>query len=203
MKLYYSPGACSLAPHIVAREAGLAIDLVKVDLKAHRLESGEDYYAINPRGYVPMLELDDGTRLTEVAVLTQLLAERAPQAGLLPPAGSIERLQAQMWLNYVATELHKTFSWFFHPQLPDAMRGLLNDRLANRLSHLEKHLEGREYLVGDRFTVADAYAYTVINWAGVLKIDLTPYPNIKAFQKRIGSRPKVREALVAEGLVKN
>ncbi|HEY8553593.1 MAG TPA: glutathione transferase GstA [Burkholderiales bacterium] len=203
MKLYYSPGACSLAPHIVAREAGLAIDLVKVDLKAHRLESGEDYYAINPRGYVPLLELDDGTRLTEVAVLTQFLADRAPQAGLIPPAGSMERVQVQMWLNYIATELHKTFSWFFNPQLPDAMRGLLNDRLANRLSHIEKHLEGREYLMGDRFTVADAYAYTVINWTGVLKIDLTPYPNIKAYQKRVGSRPKVREALVAEGLVKS
>jgi len=202
MKLYYSPGACSLAPHIVAREAGLNWDLVKVDLATHKTEKGEDFLAINPRGYVPTLALDDGEIATEVAALVQHLAEQAPQSKLLPPTGSRERFRVQQWLIFVSSELHKTFSpWLWHAETAEPTKQAARDKLATRFAELDRHLATRAYLTGDDFTVADAYAFTIVNWTNFLKIDLKPYPNLSAFMARVAARPKVREALKAERLI--
>ncbi|HKS63996.1 MAG TPA: glutathione transferase GstA [Xanthobacteraceae bacterium] len=201
MKLYYSPGACSLAPHIVAREAGLAVDLVKVDLMTHRTETGADYFAINPRGYVPALEID-GELHTEVAALVQYLAEQAPHSKLLPPAGTLERFRVQQWLTFVSSELHKTFSpWLWHAETAESTKQAAREKLATRFTELDRHLADRAYLTGDTFTVADAYAFTIVNWSNFLKIDLKPYPNLSAFMARVAARPKVREALKAERLL--
>jgi glutathione S-transferase len=201
MKLYYSPGACSLAAHIVAREAGLAVDLVKVDLARHETESGADYYGINPRGYVPALEID-GELHTEVAALVVYLAEQAPQAKLLPLAGSKERFHVNQWLAFVSFELHRSFSpWLFDPATAESTKQTARVRLAARFAELDKLLSGRPYLAGETFTVADAYAFTIVNWSNLLKIDLAPYPNLSAFMARVAARPKVREALKAEGLI--
>jgi glutathione S-transferase len=202
MKLYYSPGACSLAPHIVAREAGLAIDLVKVDLASHKTETGEDYFTINPRGYVPALLLEDGEIHTEAAALVQYLAEQAPQSNLLPPGGSKERFRVNQWLTFVSSELHKTFSpWLWHAETAESTRQAARNKLAMRFAELDRHLADRAYLTGDAFTVADAYAFTIVNWSNFLKIDLKPYPNLSAFMARVAARPQVREALKAERLV--
>jgi glutathione S-transferase len=199
MKLYYAPGTCSLSPHIVAREAGLPVELVAVDLKTHRTRDGRDYTRINPRGYVPALELDDGTLLREGPALVQFLADRAPTAGLLPPAGSLERVRVQEWLTYVGTELHKQFHWLFHPS-PEATRRAQRERIEGRLRELEEHFATHVYLTREGFSVADAYAFTVLRWCGAVGIDLAPYPNVRGFMERVGSRPSVREALAAEGL---
>jgi glutathione S-transferase len=201
MKLYYSPGACSLAPHIVAREAGVAVDLVKVDLKAHKTEHGDDYYAINPRGYVPAVTLDDGTLLTEAGTLVQMLADRGKANGLIPAAGTAERLKVQEWLTFIGTELHKTIGWLFQADIEPGTREKVLTRTAARLGDIDKRLEGRNFLTGNDFTVADAYAFTIINWTNFVGIDLAPYPNIQAFMARVADRPKVREALAAEGLL--
>jgi glutathione S-transferase len=201
MKLYYSPDACSLAPHIVAREAGLPLDLVKVDLRAHKTETGEDYFTINPRGYVPALEID-GELHTEVAALVQYLADQAPHANLLPPAGSKERFKVQQWLAFVASELHKTFSpWLFDPAAAESTKQATRSKLGVRFGELDTLLADRPYLTGDTFTVADAYAFTIVNWSNFLKIDIKPYPSLSAFMARVAARPKVREALEAERLV--
>ena len=201
MKLYYSPGACSLAPHIVAREAGLAIDLVKVDLATHKTEKGEDYFKINPRGYVPALEID-GELHTEVAALVQYLAEQAGASTLLPPAGTMDRFRVQQWLAFVSSELHKTFSpWLWHAETAEQTKQAAREKLAVRFAELDRHLADRAYLTGDTFTVADAYAFTIVNWSNFLKIDLKPYPNLSAFMARVAARPKVREALKAERLL--
>jgi glutathione S-transferase len=201
MKLYYSPGACSLAPHIVAREAGLALDLVKVDIPTRTTETGEDYLEINPRGYVPALVID-GELHTEVPALVQYLADQAPQSSLLPPAGSNGRFKVQQWLAFVASELHKTFSpWLFDPAAAGSTKQAARDKLSLRFGELDTLLADRPYLTGDTFTVADAYAFTIVNWSNLLKIDLKPYPNLSAFMARIAARPKVREALEAERLV--
>ena len=201
MKLYYSPGACSLAPHIVAREAGLAIDLVKVDLATHKTEKSEDYFRINPRGYVPALEID-GELHTEVAALVQYLAEQAPASTLLPPAGTMERFRVQQWLTFVSSELHKTFSpWLWHAETAEQTKQAAREKLAVRFAELDKHLADHAYLTGDTFTVADAYAFTIVNWSNFLKIDLKPYPNLSAFMARVAARPRVRDALKAERLV--
>jgi glutathione S-transferase len=201
MKLYYSPGACSLAPHIVAREAGLAVDLVKVDLATHKTETGADYFRINPRGYVPALEID-GELHTEVAALVQYLAEQAPGSTLLPPAGTMERFRVQQWLTFVSSELHKTFSpWLWHAETAEQTKQAAREKLGLRFTELDRHLADRAYLAGDTFTVADAYAFTIVNWSNFLKIDLKPYPNLSAFMARVAARPKVREALKAERLV--
>ena len=195
------PGACSLAPHIVAREAGLAIDLVKVDLMTHKTETGVDYFKINPRGYVPALEID-GELHTEVVALVQYLAEQAPGAKLLPPAGTMERFRVQQWLTFVSSELHKTFSpWLWHAETAESTKRAAREKLAARFTELDRHLADRAYLTGDTFTVADAYAFTIVNWSNFLKIDLKPYPNLSAFMARVAARPKVREALKAERLV--
>lgn len=201
MKLYYSPGACSLAAHIVAREASLAIDLVRVDLATHKTETGEDYFKINPRGYVPALEMN-GEVHTEVAALVQHLAEQAPRAKLLPAAGTAERFRVNQWLAFVSSELHKTFSpWLFSAETAASTRQAAHDKLGRRFAELDAVLASRPYLSGDTFTVADAYAFTIVNWSNFVQIDLAPYPNLAAFMARVAARPKVREALEAEGLI--
>jgi glutathione S-transferase len=201
MKLYYSPGACSLAPHIVAREAGIAIDLVKVDLATHRTESGEDYFAINPRGYVPALEIE-GELHSEAAALVQYLAEQAAPSTLLPAPGTKERFRLNQWLTFVSSELHKTFSpWLWHAETAESTKQAARDKLGLRFAELDRLLATQPYLTGDSFAVADAYAFTIVNWANFLKIDLAPYPNLSAFMARVAARPKVREALKAERLI--
>ena len=202
MKLYYSPGACSLAPHIVAREAGLPIDLVRVDLGAKKTETGADYYAVNGKGYVPAVELDDGRVLTEAAAVVQYLADRKPESGLVPPPGTPDRYDQMEWLTFVSSELHKGLGGLFNPKANDDMKKVLKDKLAPRLAWLDKTLAGRTWLMGDRFTAADAYAYTILRWADPLHVDLTPYPNIRAYRERVAARPAVQEALRAEGLAK-
>ena len=201
MRLYYFSGACSLAAHIVAREASLAIDLVKVDLATHKTETGDDYFKINPRGYVPALQID-GEVHTEVAALVSYLAEQAPQSKLLPAAGTIERIRVNQWLAFVASELHRTFSpWLFSAETAESTKKAARDKLAARFAELDALFATRPYLTGDTFTVADAYAFTIVNWSNFLKIDLKPYPNLSAFMARVAARPKVREALRAERLI--
>ena len=201
MKLYCSPGACSLAPHIALAESGLAYSTKIVDLKKHALADGTDYYAINPKGYVPLLELDDGARLSEVAVILQYIADRKP--GTLAPAfGTMERYRVMEWLNFVATEIHKQFSPLWYPTTPEATKEAQRAKLASRFDLLSKTLAVQPYLTGDTFTVADAYLFTILNWAPMLKVDLAPWPALQRFQARVAARPAVRAAMVAEGLVK-
>ena len=202
MKLYYAPGACSLAPHIVAREAGLRLDLEKVDLKRGKTESGAAFADINPKGYVPALALDDGEVLTEVSALVQYLADQAPQAGLVPAAGTIERYRLLEWLGFISTEIHKGFGPLWNAEAPEAAKIIARNNLAKRFAWLDQRLARGPYLMGERFSVADAYLFTVANWTNFHAIDLKPYPNLKAYMDRVGARPKVRDALVAEGLLK-
>jgi glutathione S-transferase len=203
MKLYYSPAYCSLAVHIALREAGIAADYVKVDTVAARTEHGADFRAINPRGYVPVLELDDGSRHTEVAALLQYVADLAPASGLLPPAGSRERFVVQQWLTFVSSELHKSFSpWLFHKETADSTRKAVKEKLATRFADVEAQLTGREWLVGDGFTVADAYAFTILSWAPMVGMSLAAFPNLTAWMARVRARPQVQAALRAEGLLK-
>jgi glutathione S-transferase len=199
MKLYYSPGACSLSPHIVAREAGLPLELVRVDLKTHKTADGRDYKRINPRGYVPALELPDGNLLREGPAIVQYLADRAPASGLVPAAGTFERVRAQEWLAFIGTELHKQFHWLFHPA-PEATQNAQREKIGTRIAELEQHLAASPYLMGEAFTVADAYAFTVLNWCKSVAIDLAAFPHVIAFMARVSARPKVQEALTAEGL---
>ena len=201
MKLYYSPGACSLAPHIVAHEVGIPLELIRVDTKSHKTAGGEDFYAVNPKGYVPALKLDDGTILTEGPVVAQYLADRKPESEFMPAAGSIERYRIQEMMGYINSEIHKTYSPLFAP-ITDEARSERVNYLLKRYTLIEEHLEAREWLVGDSFSPADAYLFTVTNWAVYLKIDLAKFPNLLAFQKRVGSRPAVRAAMKAEGLLK-
>lgn len=203
MKLYYSPGACSLSPHIVAREAGFPIELVKVDLKAHQTADGRDYYQINPRGYVPALELDDGTLLREGPAIVQYLADQAPNSGLAPAAGTLERVRLQEWLTFIGTEVHKMFGWLFNPKAPEEAKNIVREKIAGRFADIDKHLAGKAYLLGDKFSAADAYLFVTLNWANLFKVDLEPYPNLKAYHQRVRARPKVQEALRAEGLIKD
>ena len=202
MKLYYSPGACSLSPHIVAREAGIAIDLEKVDLKAKKLANGSDFNAVNPKGYVPMLEIDGRQRLTEGPAIVQYLADQKPESGLAPKAGTMERYRLQEWLNFITSELHKTWGALFNPKIAGDWKQATLDRLGLRLDYLAKQLEGKSYLMGETFTVADAYLFTILNWAGMTGVDLARWPAIKAYHARVAARPKVQETLKAEGLVK-
>jgi glutathione S-transferase len=201
MRLYYAPGACSLAPHIVVREAGLSIQLVKVDLAARRTEGGGDYLAINPKGQVPALKLADGLVLTEAAVLVQYLADQAPESGLIPEAGTLERYLVQQWVNFVATELHKGFGPLWKKETPEDMRRMVKETLAGKFAFLDRELAERPYLAGDGFTVADAYAFTILGWARFMAIDLARWPNLTAYVDRIAARPAVREAMIAEGLI--
>ncbi len=201
MKLYYSPGACSLAPHIALSEAGLSYDTAKVDLKRHRLADGTDYLTINPKGYVPLLELDDGQRLSEVAVILQYIADRKP-GSLAPVPGTMERYRVMEWLNFIATELHKQFGPLWYPDTPEATRDKQRATLAKRFDYVSKTLAVQPYLAGDTFGIADAYLFTILNWAGMLKVDLSPWPSLQQFLARVAARPQVHETLVAEGLAK-
>ncbi len=201
MKLYYSPGACSLAPHIAMREAGIPVDLKKVDLKAKQFDGG-DYKQVNGKGYVPAIAMDDGTVLTECPVILQYLADQKPDSGLAPKPGDPARYKLQEMLNFVTSELHKGMGNFFNPALTEEWRKAVSDRLGLRLDWLAKQLEGRQYVMGDKFTVADAYLFTILNWAGPSKFDLSKWPAITDYYKRVAQRPKVQEALKAEGLVK-
>jgi glutathione S-transferase len=203
MKLYFSPAACSLAVHIALREAGVAVDLAGVDLSTHKLADGGDYLAINPRGYVPLLELDDGSRHTEVSALLQHVADGAPAAQLLPAPGTRERLQVLEWVTFVSTELHKVFSpWLWHKETADSTRKAVKDKLVLRFAEIEQVLAGRDFIAGDRFSIADAYAFTILRWAPMLGMSLKAYPSLEAYLQRIGARDAVQAALRAEGLVK-
>lgn len=200
MKLYYSPGACSLSPHIVLREAGLAFEPVAAPTKTHKLTDGTDYYTINPLGYVPLLELDDGTRLREGPAIVQYIADQAPAKNLAPANGTLPRYRLQEWLTFIGTEIHKSFSPLFNPNMPEEGKQIFRDRLANRFAFVNKELEGKEYLMGDHFTVADAYLYVVSRWAKPMGIDLEAWPNLAAHHARVAARPAVQEALKVEGL---
>jgi glutathione S-transferase len=201
MKLYYAPAACSLAPHIALTEAGLPHELVRVDLRTHTLPDGSDYSAINPKGYVPVLELDDGTRLTEAAVVLQYIADRKP--GTLAPAfGSMERYRVMEWLNFIATELHKGFGPLWHDDTPQATRQTAIATLDKRFDYLAPFLARQPYLTGEAFTIADAYLFTILSWAKHLKVDLARWPALTQYLERVGARPKVQEAMRAEHLLK-
>lgn len=202
MKLYYAPGACSLAPHIVVREAGIPIELQKVDLDTKMLADGRQYTKVNGKGYVPALVLDDGSLLTEVPVILQYLADHKPKAGLAPTTHGMERYHMGEWLNFISSELHKGFGNFFNPALTPEWRKGASERLALRLDWLAEQLKGRPCLVGERFTVADAYLFTILNWAPMVKFDLDAWQSLQDYHYRVGQRPKVQEALRAEALLK-
>lgn len=203
MKLYFSPAACSLAVHIALREAGHRVELAAVDLGTHKLANGDDYLAVNPRGYVPLLELDDGSRHTEVSALLQYVADAAPAARLLPAPGTRERLQVLEWVTFVSTELHKVFSpWLWHKETADSTRKAVKEKLALRFAEIDQVLASRDFIAGRDFTIADAYAFTILRWAPMLGMSLKAYPRLEAYLQRIGAREAVHAALLAEGLVK-
>ena len=200
MKLYYAPAACSLAVHIALREAGIAFDTVRVDLTTHTIEGGADYRAISPRGYVPLLELDDGSRHTEAAALLQVVADLDPAQALIGMPMSRRRLEVVEWLTFVGTELHKTFSpWLWHKETADTTRAAVKATLATRFAELDRHLATREWLSGP-FSVADAYAFTIVRWSNLLGLPLKAYPHLQAYLDRVAARPQVQAALLAEGL---
>lgn len=201
MKLYYAPGACSMAPHIVLREAGLKFDLDKVDLAAKKTESGEDYLAVNPKGYVPALKLDDGTVLTEASVICQYIADLRPRRGLAPKPKTPERYKLMEWLNFTSSEIHKGLGDFFNPKMTPEWREARLDRLAKRFDYLDRVLGANQHLMGE-FSIADAYLFTLLNWTGRLQVDISKWPNIQAFKARIAERPAVKKAMKAEGLGK-
>lgn len=202
MKLYYSNGACSLSPHIVLREAGLPFDLVRASTKTHQLDDGTDYYTINPTGAVPMLELDNGERLSEGPAIVQYIADLAPQSKLAPANGTFERARLQEWLNYITSEVHKGYSPLFKPDTPDVYKPIAQENLKKKYAHIDAKLAGRDYLMGDTFTVADAYLFTVTSWAKYVNLDLSAYKNVLAHSARVAARPQVQAALKAEGLLK-
>jgi glutathione S-transferase len=201
MKLYYSPGACSLSPHIVLAESGLPFELDKVDFSSMRSERGADFSKVNPKGYVPVIQLDDGEMLTEGSAIVQYIADHAPKKKLAPPAGTMARYRLQEWLNFIATELHKGFSPLFNQNLSENMRARTIERLNSRLEFAAKRLEGSNYLMGDDFTVADAYLFTILRWASGVNIDLSRLPVLVKYQERIAERPAVQRALEEEGLL--
>ena len=202
MKLYYLPGACSLSPHIALREAGIPVELDKVDRNTRKTESGKDYLAINPLGYVPVLEIGNGQTLREASIIVQYIADQKPGSKLAPAAGTPERYKLQEWLNYISTELHKGTSPLFHPEAPDAWKAIAKQRLGERYAYVNKHLEKQPYLMGDSFTVADGYLFTVLGWTKHVGVDMGQWPALKAFHDRVAARPAVQAALKAEGLVK-
>jgi glutathione S-transferase len=202
MKLYYSPAACSLSPHIVALEAGIPLELLKVDTKTHKLADGADYYAVNPKGYVPALRLDDGQLLTEGPAIVQYLADSKPGSDLAPPNGTLARARLQEMLGYINSEIHKSYSPLFNPATSEAARNEKFEYLRKRYNLIEKQLAGKQYLFGDKFTAADAYLFVVTNWSNFVKLDLSSFPNLMAFQKRVAARPAVQAAMKAEGLIK-
>jgi glutathione S-transferase len=202
MKLYYSPGACSLSPHIALLEAGLPYDLVKVDVRAKKLENGDDYLLVNPKGQVPALGLDNGEVMTEGAVIVQMIADQAVTKHLAPANGSPERYRLLEWLNFVATELHKNFSPLFNPAIPDEVKAFFKDRIMGKFKYVDDKLAGHDYLMGKQFTVADGYLYTMLRWADGNNMDISGLKNLTAFKDRVAARPMVQEALTKEGLMK-
>jgi glutathione S-transferase len=202
MKLYYSPGACSLSPHIALLEAGLPYDLVKVDVRAKKLENGDDYLAVNPKGQVPALRLDSGEVVTEGPVIVQIIADKVADKHLAPARDSAERYKLLEWLNFITTELHKNFSPLFNPAIPDEVKAFFKDRIMGKFRYADSQLAGRDYLMGKQFTVADGYLYAMLRWADGHKLDLSALPNLMAYKARVEARPKVQEALVKEGLAK-
>ena len=202
MKLYYSPGACSLSPHIALLEAGLPYDLVKVDLRAKKLENGDDFLKVNPKGQVPALALDNGELVTEGPVIVQMIADSVAAKNLAPARDSAERYKLMEWLNYITGELHKNFSPLFSPVLSDDTKAFFKDRLMGKFKYIDGALADREYLLGKQFTVADGYLFTMLCWADRMKFDLSALPNLVAYKARVAARPMVQEALTKEGLLK-
>jgi glutathione S-transferase len=200
MKLYFSPGACSLSPHIALREAGLPFDLVQVSLSTKKAKDGSDFKAKNPKGYVPTLELDGGEILTEGPAIVQYVADQKPESNLAPPNGSMQRYHLQEWLNFISTELHKQFSPLFSAKTPDEVKAAQRERLGGRFDYLTERLGDRPWLMGETFTVADGYLYTVLRWAALTGIDLAKWPALVAFQQRAEARASVKAALEAEGI---
>lgn len=202
MKLYYSRGACSLSPHIVLHESGLPFEVVPANLQSHQLADGSDYYALNSKGYVPLLELDSGDRLSEGPAIVQYIADQVPDKKLAPANGTMERYRLQEWLNFITSELHKGVGGLFNAEMPDAGKTVIRDKAISRLQWVDAQLEGRSYLMGDTFTVADPYLFTVTNWTKGVGIDISGMPNLVAFQGRMKERPGVQAALKAEGLMR-
>jgi glutathione S-transferase len=202
MKLYYSPGACSLASHIALCEAGVKFDLVKAALKTHTLADGSDYYQVTAKGQVPLLELDDGARLSEGPAILQYIADHAPASGLAPAAGTTERYRVMEWLNFITSELHKGFSPLFNAAMPQEAKEIFVARLKDKYAFVDAKLEGKDYLMGQQFSIADAYLFTVTNWAPNVGVDLTGFKNVEAFGARMKARPAVQDAMKAEGLLK-
>jgi glutathione S-transferase len=200
MKLYYSPGACSLSPHIALKEAGLPCDIIKVDLKAKKLEDGSDFTKINPKGQVPALAMDNGEMLTEGPVIVQMIADKVPQKKLAPEAGTAERYRLQEWLNFISTELHKSFGPLFNPAIPDEVKNFFRERIMGKFKYANEQLSGKDYLMGSHFTVPDAYLYTMLRWADGMKIDVSGLKDLVAYKERVAARPMVKEAIKAEGL---
>jgi len=201
MKLYYSPGACSLAAHIVLHEAGLPFETEKVNLADKKTATGADYLAVNPKGYVPALQLDNGEVLTEAPVVLQYLADQAPARQLAPAAGTMERYRLIEWLNFISTELHKSLGMLFKPGLPEETRQMMRTLAGTRLDLVDKQLQGRDYLTGNQFGIADAYLSTVLGWSRLLQFDLARWPAVQAYLQRVNARPAVRAAMAAEGLL--
>jgi glutathione S-transferase len=202
MKLYFSQGACSLSPHIVMHEAGLAFEAIPAPTKTHQLPDGTDFYTINPLGYVPYLTLDDGRSLHEGPAIVQYLADLVPEKKLAPANGTFERYKLQEWLTFIGTELHKSFSPLFNPAAPDETKEQAKQTLAKRLAWVDSELAGKDYLLGEQFTVADAYLFTVTNWARIVKVDLSNFANLLTYRTRVSERPGVQAAMRAEGLLK-
>jgi len=200
MKLYYSPGACSLSPHIVLREAEVPFEIEKVNLKTKKTDAGIDYDSINPKSYVPALVMNNGELLTEGPAIVQYLADLAPAKKLAPSAGTLERYRLQEWLNFISTEIHKSFGMLFNPKVPEEMRNAVKARLVKRLGYAATALEGKDYLLGGTFSVADAYLFTMLRWAHPIGIDLSPWPGLKEYFNRVAARPAVISAMKAEGL---
>jgi glutathione S-transferase len=201
MKLYYWPGACSLSPHIVSREAGIDLQLAQLDRAERKAADGTVLSSVNPKNQVPVLELDDGQKLTEGPVIVQYLADQKPASGLVPPPGTMDRYRVQEWLNFITSELHKTFGSLFRPTTPEDFKPTLRDMLGQRFDWIDKQLAGKQYVMGDKFTLADAYLFTVLRWSPRVGIDLGKWKNITAYLDRVAARPKVQEAMKAEGLL--
>jgi glutathione S-transferase len=202
MKLYYSPSACSLSPHIVLHELGMPFDAVLASTKTHKLADGTDYYTINPKGYVPLLELDDGQRLSEGPAILQYLADKKPASGLVAAPGTMERYRQLEWLNFTTSELHKGYSVLFNPAMPEEAKVIYRDRLRGRYQYIEGQLEGKNYLMGNTFTLPDAYLFTVTSWAKYVNVDIADLPRLQAYMTRVAARPAVQAAMKAEGLLK-
>ena len=202
MKLYYSPGACSLSPHIALQEAGLAYTPVLTSTKSHKLQDGTDFYTINALGYVPVLELDNGERLREGPAIVQYIADQVPDKQLAPANGTLARYRLQEWLTFIGTELHKGFSPLFNPATPEEYKPMVRERLLQRLQWVDSQLAGKQYLMGDQFTVADGYLFTVTNWTQPTKLDISGLAHLAAYRERVGARPAVQAAMKAEGLLK-